>query len=313
MNLKKTWKKLFSGILSLFVLASTLPVTAFATYDNTAQVYAMFKQESITGASMSKNNHFVGTVTPSARSVHWELTSELINLWIYSDAMNEEEKKNGGVIPYIQSGNQGTSDGTYWYLKEIVWANAQDVDEENLDTVERFTLLDSSAIKSADSIDDYTVDLSDFPISGDPFERNGEKYYSIFYIWTKTDPDNWEDTGSETKSYTVTYDLNEEEIDDAQPDTFRFRIKPRISVFQDIGITPPGARNPVTEVTEGQHFSVGNSAYTGYLAVSNNDEYYKFAGWLGEDSKTYKNPDDAIASDAMAGSDNEITLTAQWE
>ena len=49
------------------------------------------------------------------------------------------------------------------------------------------------------------------------------------------------------------------------------------------------------------------------MAVSNNDEYYKFAGWLGEDSKTYKNPDDAIASDAMAGSDNEITLTAQWE
>ena len=312
MNLKKTWKKLFSGILSLFVLASTLPVTAFATYDNTAQVYAMFKQESITGASMSKNNHFVGTVTPSARSVHWELTSELINLWIYSDAMNEEEKKNGGVIPYIQSGNQGTSDGTYWYLKEIVWANAQDVDEENLDTVERFTLLDSSAIKSADSIDDYTVDLSDFPISGDPFERNGEKYYSIFYIWTKTDPDNWEDTGSETKSYTVTYDLNEEEIDDGAARYLPVQDQTPYISFQDIGITPPGG-NPVTEVTEGQHFSVGNSAYTGYLAVSNNDEYYKFAGWLGEDSKTYKNPDDAIASDAMAGSDNEITLTAQWE
>ena len=98
MNLKKTWKKLFSGILSLFVLASTLPVTAFATYDNTAQVYAMFKQESITGDFMSINNHFVGTVTPSARRVHWESTSKPINLWIYSDAMSEEEKKNGELF-----------------------------------------------------------------------------------------------------------------------------------------------------------------------------------------------------------------------
>ncbi len=312
MNLKKTWKKLFSGILSLFVLASTLPVTAFATYDNTAQVYAMFKQESITGASMSKNNHFVGTVTPSARNVHWKSTSEPINLWIYSDAMSEEEKTNGGVVPYIQSGSQETSDGTYWYLKEIVWANARDVDEENLDTVESFTLLDSSAIKSADSIDDYTVDLSDLSISGDPFERNGEKYYSIFYIWTKTDPDNWEDTGSETKSYTVKYDLNVEEIVGGAARYLPVQDQSPYISFQDIGITPPGG-NPVSEVTEGQHFSVGNSEYTGYLAVSNNDEYYKFAGWLGEDSKTYKNPDDAIASDAMAGSDNEITLTAQWE
>ena len=312
MNLKKTWKKLFSGILSLFVLASTLPVTAFATYDNTAQVYAMFKQESITGDSMSKNNHFVGTVTPSARSVHWKSTSEPINLWIYSDAMNEEEKKNGGVVPYIQSGSQATSDGTYWYLKEIVWANAQNVNEENLDTVEKFTLLGSSAIKSADSIDDYTVDLSDFSISGDPFDRNGEKYYSIFYIWTKTDPDNWVDTGSETKSYTVKYDLNVEEIVGGAARYLPVQDQSPYISFQDIGITPPGG-NPVSEVTEGQHFSVGNSEYTGYLAVSNNDEYYKFAGWLGEDSKTYKNPDDAIASDAMAGSDNEITLTAQWE
>ena len=186
------------------------------------------------------------------------------------------------------------------------------MDEEDSGTVERFTLLDSSAIKSADSIDDYTVDLSDFSISGDPFERNGKKYYSIFYIWTKTDPDKWEDTGSETKSYTVKYDLNVEEIGDGAARYLPVQDQSPYISFQDIGITPPGG-NPVSEVTEGQHFSVGNSEYTGYLAVSNNDEYYKFAGWLGEDSKTYKNPDDAIASDAMAGSDNEITLTAQWE
>ena len=312
MNLKRTWKRLFSGMLSLFVLASTLPVTALATYDSTAQVYVIFKQDSITGSLMTVGNHFVGTVTPQNRSYPWDSTSEPINLWIYSDAMSEKEQNNGGVVPYILSAKDGTPDGTNWYLKEIVWANARNVEEDNLDTVDHVTLLESSDIKNADSIDDYTVNLADFNITGDPAGQSESRYYAIFYIWTKTDPDNWEDTGSETKSYTVTYDLNEEEIDDGAARYLPVQDQTPYISFQDIGITPPGG-NPVTKVTEGQHFSVGNSAYTGYLAVSNNDEYYKFAGWLGEDSNTYKNPDDAIASDAMAGSDNEITLTAQWE
>ena len=57
----------------------------------------------------------------------------------------------------------------------------------------------------------------------------------------------------------------------------------------------------------------GNQYYDLLIQNEESNHYFKFAGWLGEDGKTYDFGDTVTATPELAGEDGTITFKAQWE
>ena len=96
---------------------------------------------------------------------------------------------------------------------------------------------------------------------------------------------------------------------------------------QDIQDSFDGLTNETnTPVRENEKFVVGqypsggsnvpppkNQYYDFLIQDEKNNRYFKFAGWLGEDGKTYDYFETLTATSALAGEDGTITFKAQWE
>lgn len=298
------WKRLFSFILTLILLLTLLPTSAFAAPQANAKVYNLHKIER-TGTTLTQELDRSTTLTPR-QNFTYETANDVQNLWVYSSSMISAEQQNGGVIPYVDD-----KDENRWYLKEIIWAN----DSSFNGATEEIPLMSSKQIADADSVSDYNVDLSNYEI-GAPNEKGR---YFIWYVWTQTPPD----TSGDEKNYTISYNLNLP--DDKNIDSITIIDQDRIEPQAGAGYS--NVENAVSNlgdtVKEGINFRVADglgaalavNGLKGFLAfnISNpNTTSYYFAGWQDENNTIHAIDEIVTASNDLANGDSTIQFKGVW-
>ena len=296
------WKRLFSFILTLILLLTLLPTSAFAAPQANAKVYNLHKIEG-TGTTLTRELDSSTTLTPK-QNFTYETANDVQNLWVYSSSMTSAEQQNGGVIPYVDD-----KDKNRWYLKEIIWAN----DSSFNGATEEIPLMSSEQIADADSVSDYDVTISDYQI-GDP---DGSGRYFIWYVWTQTPPD----TSGDEESYTICYNLNRPDNIDSITIIDQDRIEPQAGAgYSNVENAVSNLGGTVKEginfrVADGLGAALAVNGLKGFLAfnISNpNTTSYYFAGWQDENSTIHAIDEIVTANDDLANGDSTIQFKGVW-
>ena len=216
-----------------------------------------------------------------------------------------EEDRSDVAIPFIDDSNN-----TRWYLYQIIWTNASTINYATMDTG---TVVSSDEIveannNSSDNV--YSFDLS--KINAKP---NSSNRYYIVYCWTDIAPDSWEGEVTPAATYQIQYVPN-------LPTLENRNIYPVDTaggmVIGNDGLTDLDEElgKYQTSVKKDRYFTIAQGGqYKDYL-VFGDEGYYAFAGWQDEKGNLYETQENTCtvqATSLLAGEDDTITLTAQWE
>ena len=333
MNRRRTWKRLCSGFLSMVLLLTLLPTSALAAgyIDHTdARIVALHKKMNSDNTDPTNEPLNPGSTgnrklspSNSLSTDAFDRTDNIINVWVTSSDMRDEEKTDYSTIPYVYDGNTYRL-GTKWYLYQIEWANAAITGQETA----KGDVMTTAEICAAESYDDYNFDLME--INADPQSAisGGEPYirYIIRYCWTTTPPEQWDSTDP-VETYSVKYDFNLP----AEGMTLYTIEWDEESQQNALNIGDHGELNNITAavskmneanttVTDGMTFGIASdlSNYEGFFLFKDNGEkptdYYYFNGWtVGTDTETtYGNGQSVEVSSQMADGNDTINITANW-
>ena len=316
------FRQVVSSFLVLVFAVMLFPVSAFAAFDNDARIYATHYVDDV-----SAPRDIYEKLSPKANldpqtDPQWYASADSINLWVYSTDMTEDGTNDGNSIPYVKD-----SEGNTYYLQKIEWRNSTSSSDAIIGQI-----MDSDAITTAanSGSKQYSFDPDD--ITADPFSGSYELWapdwssveyvnytaYYIYYYWTSTPPDQWDGEVTQLKTYHIQYDANLPE------DLTNQKIYPvRTDGSMDIGNTglnETGLKEELakyqTSVKENLNFTIAQGGqYKDYLLFGD-EGYYTFAGWKDETETVHKTQEETCtvqATSSLAGVDDTITLTAQWE
>ena len=316
------FRQVVSSFLALVFAVTLFPVSAFATFDENARIYATHYVDNNT-VSPEINEKLCPTANLDPQTnPQWYASADSINLWVYSTDMTEDGANNGNSIPYVKD-----SEGNTYYLQKIEWRNSTDGSEATAETI-----MDSDAITTAVNNGSMQYSFAPSRITADPYNGSYELWapdwssveyinytaYYIYYYWTSTPPDNWGGEVTPLETYSIKYEAN------LPAGLTNRKIYPvRIDGSMDIGntgLSETGLTEELakyqTSVKKNLNFTIAQGGqYKDYL-VFGDEGYYAFAGWQDESGnlyKTQKNTCTVQATSSLAGADNTITLTAQWE
>ena len=311
MNGKKSlWKRVFSCFLSVALMATVLPVSAFALTDNTkltisrayvdrTGAYQSEIDATSEEASKLKFNHKVGNL--------WKLNNNSIDTYVYSTDMSETER-DGSVVPYFFD-----EAGRKWELYEVAIANVKGIDntKEN-----KTVLIDRATMNNASSLEDYLISTEKIDLT--PYEEpERTPTYYVWFAWQLAEGE------SETvEEYHVSYDLN---LPDGCTTVF-----PVISDGRTQTLEPDDSDGSKTEVESALNslsadvyntkpytvsdFNSIDRLYKDFLAFGE-DSYYDFAGWKvsGDESETQYQIDQEIDDiSTLADNDKNVVFQAVW-
>ena len=166
--------------------------------------------------------------------------------------------------------------------------------------------------------------------------------FALYYVWKEI---NWDEA---PEMYNLVYDINEDGLralnfdpnditridgveyyESADGDSDQYYFSPSSHDYQmylkDIAAVVSKIVNETNSpVREKTSFTVGKYPESGrnvpadpYYNFLVQDEdanrYFKFAGWIAEDGKTYQFNDTLVAGPELAGGDNTITFKVKWE
>ena len=252
----------------------------------------------------------------------WSASEESIDLWAYSLDMTQDGNDDGKFVPYVKD-----NEGNTYYLQKIEWRNSTSSNEATVGTI-----MDSDDIIHDANEGNKNYSFNPSTITADPYSGSYELWapdyssveyinytvYYIYYHWTSTPPDQWGGTETPLQIYSIEYDLN------LPNDLTNQKIYPvRTDGSMDIGntgLTENGLKEEINKyqksVKENLNFTIAQGGqYKDYL-VFGDEGYYAFAGWKDECEYVHETQDETCtvqATAALAGEDNKITLTAQWE
>lgn len=294
---KTIWKRIVSGIITLCLVATMFPVTAFAAdiSSSYAPTYRALNPDGSYGDILSG----VELEIDEGGELNRTADGSKIDLWV-------TPKEGEYQIPHVQD-----NAGNTWYLQNISLIN------DYLDPTATQVVMDAKAIKAANSMDAYVLDPADVTI-----DMWADTAYLVCYGWTSIPPDQWGEDPSDTETYIVKYDLNIPNAVDS------------ISIIDKDGIPPQEGKgyNRVPEavaelngttIKEGLNFTVADSLdeklnaddLKGFLAYNVNDSdatSYYFGGWKDKTDKIHACDDIVVATEELAGDDKIIQLTAVW-
>ena len=316
------FRQVVSSFLALVFAVTLFPVSAFATFDEDARIYATHYVDNNT-VSPEINKKLCPTANLDPQTdPQWYASADSINLWVYSTDMTKDGANNGNSIPYVKD-----SEGNTYYLQKIEWRNSTSSSDATVGTI-----MDSDAITTAANTGSKQYSFAPSTITADPYEGSYELWapdwssveyinytaYYIYYYWTSTPPDQWGGEVTPVETYKIQYNPN------LPKDLTNRKIYPvRTDGSMDIGnngLNETGLTEELakyqTSVKENLNFTIAQGGqYKDYL-VFGNEGYYAFAGWQDESGNLYKTQDNTCtvqATSLLAGTDNTITLTAQWE
>lgn len=329
MNRRTTWKRLCSGFLSMVLLLTLLPTSALAdgyTDHTDARIIALHKKMNSDNTGPTNDPLNPGSTgnrklspSNSLSTDAFDRTDNIINVWVTSSDMSDEEKSDYSTIPYVYDGNTYQS-GTKWYLYQIEWANAAITGQETA----KGDVMTTAEICAADSYNDYNFDLTE--ITADPQQATSYTRYIIRYCWTTTPPNRWDSTDP-VETYSVEYDFNLPDTgmtlytivwdEESQQNALNIRDQGELGNIT-AAVSNMNAAN--TTVTDGMTFGIasGLSNYEGFFLFKDNGEeptdYYYFNGWtVGTDTETtYGNGQSVEVSSQMADGNDTINITANW-
>ena len=315
------FRQVVSSFLALVFAVTLFPVSAFATFDTDARIYV---SHLVDDTSASKDIY--EKLEPTANldpqtNPQWYASADSINLWVYSTDMTEDGENNGNSIPYVKD-----SEGNTYYLQKIEWRNSTDSEATAA------TIMDPDAITNAVNTGSTQYIFHPDTITADPFSGSYELWapdwssveyinytaYYIYYYWTSTPPDDWGGGVTPLETYSIKYEAN------LPAGLTNRKIYPvRIDGSMDIGntgLSETGLTEELakyqTSVKENLNFTIAQGGqYKDYL-VFGDEGYYAFAGWQDKNGNLYKTQENTCtvqATSSLAGPDNTITLTAQWE
>lgn len=318
------FKQVVSSFLALAFAVTLFPVSASAAFDEDARIYATHYVDNVSVSASSEINR---KLTPPANldpqtDPQWHASTESINLWVYSTDMTEDGTNNGNSIPYVKD-----SQGNTYYLQKIEWRNSTSSSDATVETI-----MDSDAITAAANSGSMQYSFKPSTITVDPYSGLYELWapdwssveyinytaYYIYYYWTSTPPDQWDGEVTPLKTYSIKYMAN------LPANLTNRKIYPVRTdgsmAIGNTGLDENGLKaefaNYQSSVKENLNFTIAEGGrYKDYL-VFGDQGYYAFAGWKDETGNIYKTQDDTCtvqATSALAGADDTITLTAQWE
>ena len=311
MNGKKSlWKRVFSCFLSVALMATVLPVPAFALTDDTKLtisrayvdnegIYQTDINATSEEAKKLQFNHEVGN--------KWKLDNNSIDTYVYSTDMSETER-NGSVVPYFFD-----ESGRKWELYEVAIANVKGIDEtKNNKTV----LIDRTKMNNATNLEDYLISTEEIDL--DPYEE--PKRTPTYYVWFA-----WQLAEGEPETvaeYHVSYELN--------LPTGCTTVFPVISDGKTQTLEPDDGDGSKTEVDSALNqlstdvyntkpytvsdFNSVERLYKDFLAFGNGS-YHDFAGWKVKDSDTgtlYSIGEEIDDISLLADEDDAIVFQAEW-
>ena len=293
---KTIWKRIVSGMITLCLVVTMFPVTAFAAdiYSTFAPTYRTLNPDGSYGDILSG----VELEIDEGGNLSKTADGSKIDLWV---TLKEGEYQ----IPHVKDAS-----GNTWYLQKISLIN------DYLNPTATQVVMDADAIKAADSMDDYVLDPTDVKID------TWYDAYLVCYGWTSIPPDQWGEDPSDTETYIVKYDLNIPNAVDS------------ISIIDKDGIPPQEGKgyNRVPEtvaalsgttIKEDLNFTVADSldeelkvdGLKGFLAYNVNDSNatsYYFGGWKDKTGKIHACDDIVTATEELAGEDKIIKFTGVW-
>ena len=318
------FKQVVSSFLALAFAVTLFPVSASAAFDEDARIYATHY---VNNASVTASSEINQKLTPTANldpktDPQWYASTESINLWVYSTDMTEDETNDGNSIPYVKD-NQGNT----YYLQKIEWRNSTSSSDATVETI-----MDSTAITTAANNGSTQYSFKPSAITADPDSGSYEWWapdysdwgyinytaYYIYYYWTSTPPDQWDGEVTPLETYSIKYMAN---LPTGLTNQNIYPVRTDGSmVIGNTGFTESNLNEEFgkyqTSVKENLNFTIAEGGqYKDYL-VFGDQGYYAFAGWKDETGNIYKTQDDTCtvqATSALAGEDDIITLTAQWE
>ena len=309
-QLKNKAKRMLAVLVSLVLIVGMLPVSAFALTEG-----AFFG--SYIHLNLDSDGNFQSQIDTTSLTVNAYLVTDdkTINTWVVSPEMISNGDNNGSVPPYFTD-----TSGKKWVLDKVALAEYTPAyGEFQLKNYE--IILTSEQIQSADSLDDYVVNVSNVSLSATSLGP-GTYLYSIYYGWK------CEDDGGLTdpESYTVTYD---------------FTVYPLLEYNGNIALSigeTDGSLSQVktaleeleSEVYSGQPYQVPyvDSQFIGFLVFDRNrnsageenrnyNGFYKFTGWQVDGALSAEPyPIGSIIEDISAlstGDSKEIKFVPKWE
>ena len=148
MNGKKSlWKRVFSCFLSVALMATVLPVSAFAALYDGAKLYIVRAYVNSSGEYTELMGNATGEVGAKLKYNHevgskWLLAGGVIDTYVYSTDMDESER-DGSVVPYLYD-----EAGRKWELYQVTLSTERKI--EDLKEENQSILIDREAINNAD-------------------------------------------------------------------------------------------------------------------------------------------------------------------
>ena len=308
MNGKKSlWKRVFSCFLSVALMATVLPVSAFAALTDEAKLYIVRAYVDRTGnytgsmdatsaeAGKLKYNHEVGR--------KWLLTGGVIDTYVYSTDMDELEQ-DGSVVPYLYD-----EAGRKWELYQVTLSTESKI--EDLEDDNQIVLIDRAAINEAANLDDYNISTEEMTL--DPVNNT----YRVWFAWQLAagQPETVE-------KYHVSYELNLPTecttvfpvISDGKTQTLETDDGDGSKTEVESALSSLSADVYNTKPYTVSDFNSIDYLYKDFLAFGG-DSYYDFAGWKvdGDESKTQYQIDQEIDDiSTLADNAKNVVFQAVW-
>ena len=328
-QIKNKAKRMLAVLVSLFLIVSMLPVSAFALTEGAM----ILNHPSLRAA---EGGSFTATVVPQLQGSGMLNSSagyaipenKQLNVWIESPEMTADGKNDGSVPPYFTD-----IFGRMWTLNKVALAGyATQITDSSLTNAE--VILSSDAIKNATSKDAYVVDISSVSVDANELYPGAtQSGYSVLYGWKCED-----DSGlTDPESYTVTYDftlpvgLSDENVT-VYP-LLKYHDNETLSIGETDGSftqVKTALKKLEDEVYSGQPYQVPyvDDQFIGFLVFDrtrnsadeenrNYNGFYKFTGWKveGATNESAYPIGSTIndISDLSTGNNNEIKFVPEWE
>lgn len=309
MNGKKSlWKRVFSCFLSVALMATVLPVSAFATLTENAKLYIVRAYVDSSGEYTELMSNATGEVGAKLKYNHedganWFLTDGVIDTYVYSTDMSESER-DGSVVPYLYD-----EAGRKWELYQVTLSTERKIGD--LNDTNQIVLIDRAAINEAANLDDYKISTAEMTLA--PVNNT----YRVWFAWQLA-----EGEPETVEKYHVSYELN--------LPTERTTVFPVISDGKTQTLETDDGDGSKTEVESAlsslsadvyntkpytvSDFNSIDYLYKDFLAFGGNS-YYDFAGWKVKDADSetpYQIGQEIDDISTLADSDKSVVFQADW-
>ena len=160
--------------MSLCMIVSLLPVSAFAALSDGAKLYIVRAYGDSSGKYTEPMSNATGEVGAKLKYNHevgskWLLTGGVIDTYVYSTDMDESER-DGSVVPYLYDEAERK-----WELYQVTLSTVGSIDD--LTKENQIVLIDREAINNADSLDDYEISTDNMDL------QPANNIYRVWFAW----------------------------------------------------------------------------------------------------------------------------------